>query len=110
MSKKRREQYDAFGFSKSELRSMQGAFGGGSGKGQGLPPLQLNLIDLRPAKVKYRETKKRVESQLENMRYERKLESMREDENKLERAHPTTILGYAKKGGRSIWDAIQKRK
>jgi hypothetical protein len=109
MSKQKREQYDAFGFSKSEMRSMQGAFGG-SGKSQGLPPLQLNLIDMRPAKVKYRETKKRVDSQLENMRYERKLKEMKRAEDVLEREHPTTFVGYAKKGGRTLWEAFQKRK
>lgn len=108
MSKRRRDQYDAFGFSKAELNSMQGAFGG-SGKSQGLPPLQLNLIDLRPAKVKYKETKKRVDKQLENMRYERKLENIRNAEKALEREHPTSLFGYAKKGGRTLLEQFKKK-
>ena len=95
---KRREQYDAFGFSKSELKSMQGAFGGGSGKSQGLPALQLNLIDMRPAKVKYLEAKKRVDSRLENERYSAKLKSLKRYEDRLERKNPTSFFGYAKKG------------
>lgn len=98
----RRQKYDAFGFNSSELKQMQGAFGGSSKGGSGLPPLQLNLIDLRPARVKYLEKKRNVDKRLENMRYERKLETIRKAEDALEREHPISFIGYAKKGFRRI--------
>lgn len=106
----RKQKYDAFGFSTSELKQMQGVFGGSSKKGQGLPDLQINLFDVRPAKVKYREAKKRVDERLENLRYNRKLETLRQAEAKLEREHPTSIVGYAKKGGRMLFNQIKKRR
>ena len=98
----KRNMYDGFGFNQKELKQMQGSFGGSSSKGQGLPSLQLNLIDLRPNRVKYKETKARVDKKLEDMRYERKLQTLKEAERTLERERPSSIIGFAKKGINTI--------
>lgn len=105
----KRNNYDAFGFNQSELKQMQGAFGGSSkGKGQGLPDLKINLFDFRPAKVRYAEKAKSVRQRIENIEYANKLRKLKQEEAQLEREHPTTVIGGAKYTLRSSWRGANK--
>jgi hypothetical protein len=105
----KRNSYDAFGFNQSELRQMSGAFGGNAPrKGEHLPDLKINLFDFRPAKVRYAEKSKAIRQKIENIEYSNKLRQLKREEARLEREHPTTVIGGAKYTLRSSWRGANK--